>query len=466
MARVLLLSLAALVAFALCGVARAEETPAKKDRLTEIADSALDFMENPVIYDGTSVKVKLSVDFRLRLEHYSHGDNQLFGPAEHSDTLYLSRLTFGFHFEVGTIMSAAIEAIDARAGSYPDPVKPSRVEDEISLNRAFFVLHPEQIPLYFKFGRDYMKVSDGRLFGKADWDQVPWRFEQVGIGFKHKDNLHIDLAYVRPVFPDDGNFDQAHYRENTAIDEYQYGIAWGGYSFMPELSLDLFFISKIDDNELVVSEAGNIGDHRIYTYGARVFGKLYDFAYSVDGAFQGGNRSTDDIEAWSTEATIRYEPDVEMKPTLWFTYLYSSGDKNKLDGKYETFDPIFGDWNSRYSTIGPVAPSNTNMLAFGGSIDPIEDVTISAAFYHWRRIEMNDDWYGYDWNIYQSGSYLSGPFDSRTLGNEIDITIDYRFTKFTRITAGYASFFNSQMLNDQNKKKLADYFFLEFRLSF
>ncbi|GAB4165004.1 MAG: hypothetical protein Kow00107_11050 [Planctomycetota bacterium] len=466
MVRVFMFVLAAVVAMFACSPTYAEDTAPKSHGIGSIFDSALDFMEEPVVFDGTSVKAFLHVDVRLKLDHVSQGDNGVFGIGQDSDTFYKSRVIIGLDFEIGKLISAGVEAIDARAGSYPDPVKPSSIEDSFDLNRVWINLHPESIPLFFKIARDYIDISDGRLIGHSDWDQVPWRFEQFMIGFKHESSLYVNIAYARPVFPDDDNFDQAHYRENTDIDEYQYGLLWGGYSFMPEFSMDLFFIMKTDDNELVFSETSEQGDHRVYTYGIRGFGKIGDFAYSADLVFQGGNYSSDDIKAFSTEAWLRYEPDRRFNPKIWVGYTFASGDKNDSDGKHETFDPLFGNLGDRYSLIGAVSPQNVNWINVGASANPVDEVLVSLNYWYYRRLETNDGWYAWGSNIYNSGPFLTGPFDSRTLGHEINVKVDYNFTKFTTLTVAYASFFQSDMLQDQNKKENADYFYIEFRLKF
>jgi hypothetical protein len=139
----------------------------------------------------------------------------------------------------------------------------------------------------------------------------------------------------------------------------------------------------------------------------------------------------------------------KYKPVVNASYTYVSGDKNagtngddpnagksgKSYGAWDEFNTIQGA-GTIYRAILPM--SNQNIIAFGGSISPLEDVTVSATWSDlWAadKNSANNPLYIYQPN---NGATLTAipvvpttntKKDARGLGNETDISLTYNYTE-------------------------------------
>ncbi len=440
----------------------AESSPSSSgdSALVRLKDRVYGFLEDPVLYESGNVTLKMGAGVRIRVESYSHDDNGLLGPAEYSDTYFAFRTTVSLDLQAGDAVEALIEGLDAEVGSYPAD-EPSRLEDSLDLHRFWVEIHPENWPISFRIGRQYVKIADGWLVGPSDWDQVPRTFDAFHITYDGGEQWAIHLFVGLPVWPDDNNFDEATYHEDPTLnDDFTYAALWGGYKFVEEFALGAYVIMKVDDNSQTQGEDGFFDDYRVYTYGLRGYGKVYGLDYGAQIAVQGGNRGTDDIEAFGADVRVKYDFDYKMNPSLRAFYTYASGDDNNLDGKCKTFDPLLGDVADRYGKIHAVGLSNIEIIGFGGSLEPIERLTVNLDFFYYQRPERNDAWYDQYGKV-----YLTGVFDSSTVGNEVNLEIAYKLDEFFTFTLGYASFFGSNFLDDKGMSDNADYlyFTVDFR---
>ncbi len=443
MKRLLLFAAFALAVVCLSVPAYAETAPSSDSPLVTLKDRADKFREDPTLYESGKVSLKFGLDTRFRLISYTHGDNQMFGPVENADTYVTFRNLVSLDFAAGDSVQAFLEIVDARVGSYPDD-EPSYLENSLDIHQFWLELHPVNWPLALRVGRQYLQIGDGLLIGHSDWDQTPQVFDGVKFTFKGEDVWSANIFVGLPVWPDNNNFDQATYHEDpTFNDDFAYIAIWGDYKFMEELSMGAFVIMKQDSNAQTQGEDGLFEDWRSYTYGVRGYGNLYGFDYSVTIALQGGNHGTDDIEAYGYDIRAKYAFEYAMNPKIWGSYTFASGDDNGLDGEYHSFDPLIGDRADRFGRIQSVGMSNSQIFGFGGSIEPIENLTVKLDFFHYSRNERNDAWYDQRGN-----QYATGVFEARTLGSEIDLAISYQLEKWTVLTFGYATMFGCNMLDD------------------
>ena len=439
--------------------AEGDEAPS----LVSLKDKVLTFMENPVIYESTNVTIKLHADLRFRVEDFDHFDNYYYGSTEKRDNFMTSRLIVGLDYQVKKIFSFNLEFIDARAYSYFMYEEPSNIDNPIDLNRAWIAITPESYPFSFEIGRNYLTIASGKLIGKSDWDNVPWRFETVKLGIK-QEKWNIQLAYAKPVFPDKDNRDQATLRENhdwygDINDEYKYAGLWGGYTFNEKITLNGYAMFKTDDDDNTQDADGTFGDHRVYAYGIWAFGRFNDIHYDLDLTFQGGNRSTEDIKAWNLEAELKWAPDVEYKPEIALGFCIASGDDSKFDNEYNTFDPMFGDYLDKYGIVRAVAPMNVKIFTLKGAVCPVKNFRVGLSFFMFERAEDSDAWYSSNGQV-----YLDSVFDSKTIGSEIDFIAEYYMSEYSTISLGFGYFFGSDMLEDNDQEERIKLMYLSYQI--
>ena len=132
--------------------------------------------------------------------------------------------------------------------------------------------------------------------------------------------------------------------DNWDQDRNFFGL-WGTYRPMKGQLLDLYILSLIDNR--TVSQAnilsGNIlqGDSTLETVGGRITGDYNRFLYELEGMYQFGRRSHQDISAFSVATGAGYQLPLPMNPQFWLRYDFASGDSSANDGKSNTFNQLF-----------------------------------------------------------------------------------------------------------------------------
>ena len=461
-ALVLLAALAAVYFVSYNAYAETAQPTKESNAFVNLKDRFMRFIEDPVLIENGSVRLTMGGSIRVRLESATHGNNRMFGFNEDADSYFTFRGMVSFDLEAGEAVEALVEFIDAEVGSYPDD-EPSALEDSIDFHRFWFELHPESIPISVRFGRQYLRVGDGRHIGYSDWDQVPRTFDGAKAIYNGGEDWDINFFIGMPVWPDDNNFDEATYHEVPAFnDDFLYLALWGDYKLNDEFNIGGFIIAKVDAQAQTQGEDGLFDDHRVYSTGVRAYGKVQGFDYSAEVTLQGGNHGTDDIQAWGCEFGLNYQfVDVNLNPSLRASYTFASGDDDPLDGEYHTFDPMLGDHADRYGELGVVGVSNVNIINVGGSLEPYENLKVDLDFYHYNRMEKNDAWYGLGGEPYKTGI-----FDSKTIGSEIDFCMTYTFNEYLKVTFCYATLFGSNFLDDLGEKDNADYLYLAIDFKF
>ncbi len=140
-----------------------------------------------------------------------------------------------------------------------------------------------------------------------------------------------------------------------------------------------------------------------------------------------------DRAAWALDLFGEYRWDNTWKPMLGLEYVYLSGEENLSSTSTADYGawngsfrlPVYGwirDYQGTYtamaSTSAQVAGQNQQHVALYGSLKPLEDLQISAQFYHF-------------WTAETAHSTITNPNSaslSEDIGNEIDILVTYNYT--------------------------------------
>ena len=168
------------------------------------------------------------------------------------------------------------------------------------------------------------------------------------------------------------------------------------------------------------------------TIGGIANGKYSGFNYSGEGYYQFGKqtftttgptpelRENQDINAFMVAGRLGYTADVSFKPgiTAWGEYLSGSGDGEPtgvFDTLYATNHKFYG-FMDMFINI-PKDTKNLGIFDAGGRVEfgPIENFWGQVDFHHFRTAKT-----------VPVGKPREG---DQTLGNEIDVVLNYRFTE-------------------------------------
>jgi hypothetical protein len=187
------------------------------------------------------------------------------------------------------------------------------------------------------------------------------------------------------------------------------------------------------------SEDGQNGTLERHTIGISAYGPIARTAagrltYGAGGAWQFGNRSTDEIRAGMAHGEIAHEfREWRYKPRLALEGFWASGDHRPNDGVQGTFNNLYGSNASLYSRSGLVRGSNLRMLGPTLRLDPTDRLRISASVYQF--------WVDSDTDAWVRGSGERNGQDRRGvgakgLGQEASVLGSYRLSKWATVEAG------------------------------
>jgi hypothetical protein len=193
-------------------------------------------------------------------------------------------------------------------------------------------------------------------------------------------------------------------RDYTLTEQNEQGVIfYASNKSLKNAQVDGYYIYKRDEQEFP-----NIGSNAdIHTFGGKVSGTPFEhWRYSVEGAYQFGERQDPavqrpinvgnqwrDIDAFGANARLSYLFKDSLNNQLHLTYEFLSGDNPDTPGRDEMFDVLWGRW-PRFSeayiysyipeTGGRVAQlNNIQRFGFGWSLNPIQNMTFSAAYNAW-----------------------------------------------------------------------------------
>jgi len=238
-------------------------------------------------------------------------------------------------------------------------------------------------------------------------------------GILDYDPLTIDLVYAKidEVYEATDDEDQDLLGVNLAYKFADYDAEAEAYAFY------------VDGNQATNSSAEDIA----------VLG-LRGSLVPVDGltlgaevAWQTGDYSTTrDQDAFAATVEGSYKWDNEYEPTIKLAYDYRSGDNEDSSGDYEAWDPLYEDQTKGliadylFAGANNGVSSNASIINLGGSIKPMEDLTISLDWFNYTLDEkfsattsLNDA------NI--SNVVVKTTDDD--LGDEIDLGLTYDYSE-------------------------------------
>lgn len=261
--------------------------------------------------------------------------------------------------------------------------------------------------LSIRAGRQAISFGGQRLVGSVEWTQQGRAF----------DGLRVMLK------PQWGNVDLLGIRLSDATAT---GIATNAYLS----GLYATTHSGIDFYGLYNRISGGTDQ---YTLGVRWASKIGTMPARLEGAFQTGERGGSDVSAFMFGGRLAL-PLGKTTLTLWYDYL--SGDDNPTDGKIKVFDTLFATNHKFYG----FADLFLSIPAHTGSLG-LQDIAIKFSVPLSNGIKLNLDGHAF---------FLSkqGTTSGKHLGEEIDLTLSYKYSAEVTFVGGASYVIAKQPLAD------------------
>jgi len=337
---------------------------------------------------------------------------------------------------VNALVSVKTDHIWGLGGETPTDLSIELEEAKVALNELF------GLPIDSIIGRQYLIWGEGFLIGDANpyivshrsqaqmWKIDP--FDAICVGY-NADPWRLDLMYLKID-------EQSTSQDTQELDDDVIGVKVN-YDGWNKQIIDGYYLFEKDANApkanaITRNQQGLYNDpEKVNAFGVRAAGDVLPvegLSYRVEGVYEFGtyakNEATVDLSAFGGYVGAKYEfggnPYTPFIDAMW---VYLSGEEAVRSGDMNQFYPfytseVYGEIFKEY------AMSNAHVLKLAGGFDPIEPMNISLAYYHY--IATEDRYVG------NSATQMSDE-----LGNELDLTVTYKYTDDVLLGLGVAHYF-------------------------
>ena len=286
--------------------------------------------------------------------------------------------------------------------------------DALDMHQAWVQLGPDEAWVSVRAGRQEAAYGGERLVGAVGWAQQGRSFDGARVRVNPWAGARIDgLAFQLS-------------ESASAVQEFD-AVFWGAYAVLDvgrAQTLDLFVLHQ--QNEIPDSETDQ------WTSGLRWAGARGGWAYRVEGAWQTGERLTQDVDAYFVAARLgRDFAEGRAGLTLWADYLSGSPPGNEEIG---AFDTLFGTNHKfyGYADLFLDIPLNT-----GGR--GLADLAVKG------RWQVDDDWRA-DVALHRFFVAEDEGLDSGALATELDLVVTRSVFEGLQVSGGAAYVFADDAL--------------------
>ena len=388
----------------------------------------------PLSADDPSYYLSFGGELRERYE-YNHEPG--FGTRMRNDDHLLERIALGADLHLGPhlrIFVQGISGLEFLEEATPPPVQ----EDRANLQMAFADLRWNDAGedyLLLRLGRQEMSYGAGRLIATRAAPNIPFKFDGVTARARAGDST-VSAFLVRPGLESSYHFDE---EDNTTT-------FWGVYgeSVLPWLAavkLNAYYLGLRREQAVFTAGTGTELNH---TFGLRAFGKAGSWDYDDEGAFQAGSFGERSLFAWTLSNDSGYTfGDVPWQPRLGIKADVASGNTNKKDGTFGTFDALF--FKSGYFNDASLyRPANLMDIHPSLQVTPGPSVVLGVASDILGRYSVNDGIYA------PAGNIVLQPngHGSHYLGTTSELTAEWKVNRHLTLSAAYVHFFGGSYVSE------------------
>lgn len=418
----------------------------------------------PITWGGTEGKdyrLQLGGDQRIRFESRRNFDGIL--RTEDDDNFGAIRTRAHADLLYRDVVRAYLEVLDGRLVA---PDYQYNQEASYNLQQAFLEFRNIQETSWsLRLGRQEMDLGrDRRLAEASGWNNLRRSYQGARALYESKE-MDATLFVLNPLtFDRRRNGGIVSGRSHPNDDEFFYG----GYATLRQWdphTIETYFLGLSDrDNTRNLGETGTAGDSNRYTIGSVLYGPLWKdkehgtLSYTMEGAYQFGNRSSDQIDAWMFRKNISYDWVHPWKPRVTLEGNLGSGDRRRGDGVNNTFNPLFGSSHSPYGVIDVVRLQNMRNLALYTRIDPTDRLRFQLELHGFWLDSRTDAWYdGGGRNLGRDPRGNAG----RRLGEEIALISSYKWSEHLSTEVGAARFIPGPAAESFGKTGSANFFYVQ-----
>jgi len=394
---------------------------------------------------------------RYRLE--LRDDVTFSGGAYEDDAAHLVRSRLHLQTAFDDWLSVFAQAQDAESFASSSLNRTAAFVNRLDLRQMYAdIASPwEGLPGSLRLGRQELSYGDQRFVGAFGWSNVARVFDAAKVSLSPIERLQLDAWFSQVVVNDRVRPDTADHAQNF------YGL-YVQSKPVPDHELDAFvFIRHDRDNELAGERPGELGQLKEYTVGNRLKGQRKNIDYSLEWAWQFGSRAHDDIRAWAWHSGLGYTfRDAPWTPRMFAEFNHGSGDDDPRDGTVKNFSNLFPTNHLHYGYMDLASLRNLNHVELGLIAKPRETLTLRAS-HHWLWLDTNKSaWFNAGQGVIRPTAVSA----SRTLGQEIDLTANWKFSRHADALVGYSHFHAGAFIQDTGAADDANFAYVQVTVGF
>jgi hypothetical protein len=386
------------------------------------------------------VWLSLGGQVRERLETWH---NFGFGaPGNDDDTYLLTRLLYHGDLHIGEIIRVFVQGKSSFSTDrdLPGGRRAALDVDELALQNGFVdvsVLMSGSSTLTLRSGRQEMLLGKQRLVSPLDWANNRRTFDGFS-GILDLGEHKVTAFWTRPV-----EFRKYHHNKSNNDNRF-YGLYTTCTPASSNVGYDAYYLGLDRENAMINGSAGREERH---TLGARLWGKVPDYAidYDVEGAYQFGEIGTAGIDAFMLAAEIGGTiVNCPIEPRVHLGLDVASGDDDPGDNEVEMFNQLYPLGHAYLGYIDTIGRQNITDISFGISTKSINNWTFAITDHNFWRTDDDDALYNAGGGVVQAESTSS----KRYVGNEIDCTAKYTYDRHLAFLLGYSHFEPGDFIDD------------------
>jgi hypothetical protein len=412
----------------------------------------------PLNEDGT-IWASFGGSARLRLEswwNFAWGTE----PPDADDTFLLWRALVHGDFHFGEHVRAFVQGKSALSTDRDLAGGRRALDvDTLALEAAFVDLKlsfDEDVTFVLRPGRQPLAFGKQRLVSPLGWSNTLRRWDGVtGILEWGQWDLTGFWAQFVPV-------DKYDFNESDS-DIQLYGVYATGPLAETGIGMDLYFLG-LDRDVDTISFNGTTGSEERYTLGGRLFGDIADtaFDYDFEGAYQFGEVGSGDVDAFMIGSQLGYKaPDLWSSPRFFVGFDFGSGDSSP-GGDVETFNQLFPLGHAYLGYIDAIGRQNIIDFSLGVTGSPFAKATVGITGHFFWRADTDDAVYNAGGAAVRAG----GAGSSSEVGQEIDLTLKYKFDRHLAGLLGYSHFFAGNFIDQSGSSEDIDFLYVQLEYTF
>ena len=161
---------------------------------------------------------------------------------------------------------------------------------------------------------------------------------------------------------------------------------------------------------------------------------------------------------------LGYTFQAPWQPRAAFEFDYGSGDSDPTDGKMTAFDNLYPTNHLFYGYMDFISLQNLNDYRFQISAKPTKKLKLQGDLHLIFLDTPKDSFYSAARAVTRTAAASLSDV-SPHVGNEIDLTVDYKLNNYVNVHAGYSHFFAGKYLQETGANDDADFVYVQTTLA-